>query len=59
MLRVFAYLQQHPVSGIFYYRETIPAHLRPVTWKGTGCAECAAELAESRERRAARRVVQS
>ena len=33
MLRVFAYLQQHPVSGIFYYRETIPAHLRPVLGK--------------------------
>lgn len=33
MLRVFAYLQQHPVSGIFYYRETVPAHLRPVLGK--------------------------
>ena len=33
MLRVFAYLQQHPVSGVFYYRETIPAHLRPVLGK--------------------------
>ena len=33
MLRVFAYLQQHPISGIFYYRETVPAHLRPVLGK--------------------------
>ncbi len=33
MLRVFAYLQQHPVSGIFYYRETVPAHLRPALGK--------------------------
>lgn len=23
-----------------------PAHLKAATWKGTGCAECAAELAE-------------
>lgn len=37
-----------------------PAHLRPVTWRGRGCVKCVAELAESRERRAARRrVVQS
>ena len=28
MFRVFAYLQQHPVSGIFYYREAVPARLQ-------------------------------
>ncbi|NCB43882.1 MAG: hypothetical protein EOM59_14885 [Clostridia bacterium] len=34
MLRVFAYLQQHPISGIFYYRETVPAHLRDAHYRG-------------------------
>ena len=33
MLRVFAYLQRHPSSGIFYYRETVPARLRGVIGK--------------------------
>lgn len=33
MFRVFAHLQRHPSSGIFYYRIAIPAHLRDTLGK--------------------------
>ena len=53
MFRVFAYLQQHPVSGIFYYREAVPARLQPAIGKreikkslGTGRKTEAIRLAQ-------------
>ncbi|MDX9833827.1 MAG: hypothetical protein RBT36_01265, partial [Desulfobulbus sp.] len=53
MFRVFAYLQQHPVSGIFYYREAVPARLQPAIGKreikkslGTGRRTEAIRLAQ-------------
>lgn len=33
MFRVFSHLQQHPSSGIFYFRIAIPAHLRDTLGK--------------------------
>jgi integrase len=33
MFRVFAHLQRHPSSGIFYYRIAVPAHLRDTVGK--------------------------
>lgn len=33
MFRVFAHLQRHPSSGIFYFRIAIPAHLRDTLGK--------------------------
>lgn len=33
MFRIFSHLQQHPSSGIFYFRIAIPAHLRDTLGK--------------------------
>jgi hypothetical protein len=33
MFRIFAHLQRHPSSGIFYFRIAIPAHLRDTLGK--------------------------
>jgi len=35
MFRTFAHLQRHPDSGIFYFRLTVPTHLRDTIGKGT------------------------